>query len=138
MSVWLYKGGEIWSHNDLHPKCTDFVYLLHFDDNTFYVGKKTVRSIRRLKPTKEQLAIRKNYVRKEMKDLPFINYVGSSSENEGKVVIKKEILYMSSNKKTASYIEVSELFLRDAIFSEKYTNKNISGVWFDNSLDGLL
>jgi hypothetical protein len=135
---WTYKGEEIKSHLDLHPDCTDFVYELTFTDGTKYIGKKTVRSVRRLKPTKEQLAKRKNAVRKELKNLPFVKYVGSSSENTDKVLSKKEILYQSSNKKTASYLEVVLLILNDAIFNDKFTNKNISGTYFDNSLDGLL
>ena len=136
--AWTYQGKEIKSHDDLFPETTDFVYELEFTDGTKYIGKKTVRSIRRLKPTKEQLAIRKNYVRKELKNSPFINYEGSSEENKGKVIKSKTILYQSSNKKTASYIEVALLFMNEVLFTDKYTNKNISGVWYDNSLDGLL
>jgi transposase len=136
--VWTYQGKEIHSHEDLYPECTDFVYELTYTDGTKYIGKKTVRSIRRIKPTKAQLAIRKNYVRKELKDSPFIKYEGSSTENEGKTLLSKEILYQSSNKKTASYIEASLLFYNDVLFTDKYNNKNISGTYFDNSLDGLL
>jgi len=135
---WTYKGKEILSHEDLPEECTDFVYELTFTDNTKYIGKKTIRSMRRLKPTQAQLRVRKNYKRIELKNLPFVNYVGSSSENEGKTVQSKEILYLSSNKKTASYIEAATLFGNNAIFTDEYNNKNISGVWFDNSLDGLI
>lgn len=135
---WTYKGKEIKSHDDLHPDCTDFVYELRFTDGTKYIGKKTVRSIRRLKPTKEQLKIRKNYVRKELKNLPFVRYTGSSDENTNKVLVSKEILYQSSNKKTATYIETALLFENDVLFNDTFNNKNIGGVYFDNSLEGLI
>jgi len=136
--MWTYQGKDIKSHDDLFENCTDFVYELTFTDGTKYIGKKTVRSIRRIKPTKAQLKIRKNYVRKEFKNSPFINYEGSSSENEGKTLLSKEILYQTSNKKTASYIEMALLVENEVLFSDKYNNKNISGTYFCDSLDGLI
>ena len=135
---WTYKDKQNLSHEDLHPECTDFVYEIAFSDDTKYLGKKTVRSVRRIKPTKAQLAIRKNYVRKELKNLPFIVYEGSSSENDGKTIVSKTILYQSKNKKTATYIEVALLFENDVLFNEEYTNKNISGTFFIDSLEGLI
>lgn len=94
--------------------------------------------MRRLKPTVEQLKIRKNYKRVEMKNLPFANYEGSSKETEGQVLVRKEILYQCSTKKAATYIETALLFEHEAIFSEEFLNKNILGSFFDNDLDGLL
>jgi len=138
MINWKYNGKEIKSHNDLLPECTNFVYELTFSDNTKYIGKKTVRSIRRLKPTKAQLAIRKNYVRKELKNSPFLDYEGSSEENKDKILVSKEILYQCSNKKTATYIETALLFENNVLFSKTYNNKNILGTFYDNSLEGLL
>ena len=135
--MWIYKGKEINSHADLLPECTDFVYVLTYADGRYYIGKKTVRAIRRLKPTKKQLAIRKNYVRKEMKDLPFMKYEGSH-EIECDEITKKEIFYQCRTKKAATYLEVAMLFHFDAVFDDCYLNKNISGTFFDNDLDGLL
>ena len=31
MCMWIYKDKEINSHDDLHPDCTDIVYLLTFE-----------------------------------------------------------------------------------------------------------
>lgn len=135
---WLYQDKPVKSHDDLFSECTDIVYLLEFTDDTKYIGKKVVRSIRRLKPTKAQLAIRKNYVRKELKNAPFVKYEGSSSENKDKVIKSKTILYQCSTKKAATYIETALLFEYNAIFIEEYTNKNILGKFFDNDLEGLL
>jgi hypothetical protein len=94
--------------------------------------------MRRLKPTKAQLAIRKNYKRVELKEIPFVDYVGSSKETEGHTVDYKEILYQTSTKKAATYIEAGILFNEHAIFSDEYLNLNISGTFFDNDLKGLL
>ena len=136
--VWLYKEEQVASHSDLLPGCTDIVYCIYYTSGKRYVGKKTVRSMRRLKPTKAQLAIRKNYKRVELKDLPFVDYVGSSKETEGHIVDYKEILYQTSTKKAATYIEAGILFNEHAIFSDEYLNLNISGTFFDNDLKGLL
>lgn len=134
--MWLYKGEEILSHADLLPGCTDFVYQIEYATGQLYIGKKTVRSIRKKKPTKAQLKQRKNYSRKEMTDLPFVKYEGSHGEDLE--ITKKEILYQCSTKKSATYIEAALLFYFHAIFDPKYLNQNISGVYFDTSLDGLL
>jgi len=136
--VWIYKNKEVTSHEDLLPECTDFVYMITYKSGKKYIGKKTCRSMRRLKPTKEQLKIRKNFKRVEMKNLPFVSYVGSSKETEGQVVDTKEILYQCSTKKAATYIEAGLLFDQNAIFSDEYLNLNISGKFFDSDLNGLL
>ena len=134
----MYKRKIIKSHADLLPECTDIVYQLTYESGKKYIGKKAVRSMRRLKPTKKQLAIRKNYKRVELKDIPFKDYKGSSLEVEGEVLVHKEILYQCSTRKTATYIECAMLFAENAIFEEEYLNKNISGTFFDNDLNGLL
>ena len=136
--MWTYQGKEIKSHADLIAECQSIVYELTFSDNTKYIGKLVVRSMRHIKPTKKQLAIRKNYKRVELKDIPFANYEGSSKENDGKTLVSKEILYQTNDKKAASYIEMALLVTNDVLFNDKYNNKNISGTYFDNSLNGLL
>lgn len=135
--MWIYRGKEIHSHDDLLPECTDFVYKITYTSGVMYVGKKAVRSIRRLKPTKAQLKIRKNYVRKEMKNLPFIEYEGSHGV-DGLEVERKEILYQCSTRKASTYLESALLFHHDAIFDPMFLNLNIGGAFFDNDLDGLL
>ena len=136
--MWTYQGKEINSHKDLLEGCNNIVYELSYTDRTKYIGKLVVRSMRRIKPTKKQLAIRKNYKRVELKDISFIDYKGSSKENEGKTLLSKEILYQTSSKKTSTYIESSLLFINEVLFTDKYNNKNILGRFFDNDLDGLL
>ena len=136
--VWLYKEKKVKSHEDLLPECTDIVYCIYYTSGKKYVGKKSVRSMRRLKPTKAQLAIRKNFKRVEQKDIPFVDYEGSSKETVGEVVQYKEILYQCSAKKAATYIEAGILFNEHAIFDEEYLNLNIIGKFFDNDLKGLL
>lgn len=136
--MWTYEGLPIRDHSDLLEGCTDIVYVINYTNGQKYIGKKTVRSIRRLKPTKAMLAKRKNYVRKELKDLPFIDYEGSSELTSELTIKSKEILYQTKTKKAATYLESAELFATDAIFENEYVNKNIQGRFFDNDLIGLL
>lgn len=136
--MWLFNGKEIYCHDDLIPECTDFVYMIHYANGQKYIGKKNVQSVRKKKPTKKQLKVRKNYSRKEMTKHKFVDYVGSHGTSDDLEIEYKEILYQCSTKKAATYLESALLFHHDAIFDSAYLNENISGVHFDNSLDGLL
>jgi len=136
--MWTYEGKTIHGHSDLDPLCTDFVYIIHYTNGQAYIGKKRVKAERRLKPTKVQLAIRKNYVRKEVKDLPFIKYEGSCKETECLEIASKEILYQCSGKQTASYLEEMLLFEVNAVVSPDYINSNIGGRYFDSCLNDLI
>ena len=73
-----------------------------------------------------------------LKDLPFINYFGSSEENAGKVVKSREILHFTSNKRTATYLETKLLFENNILFNDTFNNKNIGGRHFDNAMDGII
>ena len=136
--MWTYKGTKIKSHEDLLPGCTDIVYEITFTNGRKYIGKKTVAAKRRKKPTKKQLAQRKNYARIEWTKLPFLKYQGSSELTAGLKVATKEILYQTKGKTTATYLEVALLIHYAALFDDMYINKNISGKFFDSALDGLL
>jgi hypothetical protein len=137
VTYWVYKERNVENHNDLLPECTDIVYLITYVDDRKYIGKRAVRSVRRLKPTKAQLKIRKNYVRKELTDLPFAKYEGSHGI-EGLQILKKEILYQCSTRKSSTYLESALLFEHDAIFDPMFLNLNIGGTFFDSDLKGLL
>jgi len=137
--MWRYRDKPIRTHSDLPEGTTHIVYRLTFSDSMMYFGYKTIRSERRLKPTKAQLAIRKNYKRVEWKDLPFVDYKGSSKENKDKTVVDKEILCCTSNKRTATYLETKLMFSFSVIENDElYTNANIGGKWFSNCMEGLI
>lgn len=131
--VWTYKGKEINGHADLHPECTDFVYMIKYDDGRFYIGKKAVRAVRKYPPLKGY-----KRCRRKMKNLPFVKYQGSHELAADLVPVEKEIMYQCSQRKAATYMEMHMLVEHNAIFRENYLNENISGVFFRNSLDGLI
>jgi len=131
--MWIFNGKEVNSHDDLHPDCTDFVYVITFDSGCSYIGKKCVRSIRRKPPLK---GYKRN--RRIMTNHKFDNYQGSFDGAKEMVPVQKNILFQCRSKKTATYLEVKTLMDTGAIFKTNYLNENISGVFFSNSLDGLI
>ena len=131
--IWMFNGGKILSHDNLHPECTDIVYVITYSNQLKYIGKKAVRAMRKYPPLKG-----KKRCRRKMKDLPFANYQGSHEKAKEMTAVTKQIIYQCSQRKTATYLEAQLLFKHEAIFSDKYINENISGTFFKNSLDGLI
>lgn len=131
--MWIFNGKEVESHDDLHPDCTDFVYVIEYNNYRLYIGKKAVRAIRRKPPLKG-----KKRNRRIMTNLPFLNYQGSHEEAKELTPVKKEILFQCRSRKAATYLEMELLVENEAIFLDKYINENISGTFFKNSLDGLI
>lgn len=131
--MWTYKGKEINGHADLHPDCTDFVYVITYDDGRMYIGKKAVRAMRKYPPLKG-----KKRSRRKMKDLPFVKYKGSHGLAANLTPVTKEIVFQCSQRKAATYLEIYLLVEHDAIFRKSFINENISGTFFSNSLDGFI
>ena len=131
--MWLYKDRIIESHEDLFPECTDFVYVITYDNGQKYIGKKAIRAVRRKPPLK---GYKRN--RRIMTDLPFKNYQGSHINAKILNPVKKEIMFQCSSRKTATYLEMSLLVHMNAIFEKQFVNENIGGKFFSDTLDGLL
>ena len=128
---WNYKGQTV---DELSTEVIGFVYCIYYTDGTMYVGKKVARSLRRMKPLKN---MRANARRMVMKEHDWKSYEGSSKLTEDKTIHQKVILHLCTNKRSMGYLEVKELFCRQAIESDKYVNENINGKWFSNCLDGV-
>ncbi len=131
--MWIYNGKTVTNHNDLFPSCSDFVYLIKYTNGKKYIGKKTIKSLRKKPPLKG-----KKRARRVMTELPFVNYKGSYADEFGYEVESKTILYQCSTKKAATYLEAALIFHYDALFDPDYLNRNIVGKFFPNDLDGLI
>ena len=129
---WIYQGEEI---DSLPDEVMYMVYKIDYTNGTSYVGMKVVRSELKQTPLK---GMRKNAVRRVLKQSNWKTYIGSSKENVGLEIALKTILHLCSNKRSASYLETKELFTRGAIEGSEYNNLNISGRYYSNCLDGLL
>ena len=130
MVSWQYNGMLIEGHKDCPSEAVGFIYRILYSDGKMYIGKKLIRAIRRVKPTKAMLAVRKNAVRKEWKNLPFVKYEGSSDFTKDKTIVRKEILMFCNTKKQTTYYETKELFLRDCIIDDMYMNHTIQNRFF--------
>lgn len=131
--MWIYKNKEVHCHDDLLPGCTDFVYMIEYTNGQLYIGKKNIQSKRKRPPLKGKKRNRILMIKH-----PFVNYKGSHEAAEDLEIKCKEILYQCSTKKASTYLEAALLFHHDAIFDPSYLNENISGTFYDSSLDGLL
>jgi hypothetical protein len=128
---WIYNGHEV---TELPDEIVGMVYEIYYDNGKSYIGSKMVRSKVKLKPLKH---MRKNAVRYKVKETNWKSYEGSSKLSEGLTIVNKVILYLTTNKRSMTYLEDRELFTRKALESTDYINENIRGKYWDNCLDGL-
>jgi hypothetical protein len=131
--MWTYHEKPIDSHDDLDPRCTDFVYVITYDDGRMYIGKKAIRAIRRKPPLKG-----KKRNRRIMTNLPFVNYQGSHDLAKELTPARKEIVFQCSQRKAATYLEIELIVEQRALFKDEFINENLSGTFFKSSLDGLI
>ena len=127
---WSYNGVQT---TKLPNEVVGFVYCIYYRDGTKYVGKKIVRSERKVKPLK---GMRANAKRMVMKEHNWQDYEGSSEATEGLEIHSKVILHLCSNKMTMTWLEVKEQVERNVILDKSYHNKNILGKFYDNCEDG--
>jgi len=135
MVSWVMDEKEITSHDDFTDDVVGFIYKIDYSNGQSYVGSKLIRSMTKLKPTKEQLAIRKNYVRKEMRDKPFMKYIGSSENTKHLTIVSREILEVCSTKRALTYTETKYLFSLKVLEDARYLNENILGKFYRNVLE---
>jgi len=129
------NGLEMMNHECFTSDVIGFVYRITYTNGKEYIGSKLIRSLVRLKPTKEQLSIRKNFVRKEWKNKPYAKYIGSSKNTSGLAIASREIIEVCSNKINLRYCETKWLFREDVLFGEKYLNENINGTYFKGRIE---
>ena len=144
---WTYKGKPI---TELPNSISDFVYEITYVSGKRYIGKKRARTIATKPPLKSGNTrpthigyINKNIGGKRVKLEQYIkevnwrDYTGSSTLTKDEVIKSKEILYLSTTGRTATYLENKLLYAVDAPINNKYINESISGKIYSNCLDGL-
>jgi len=143
----MYKGKSI---TELPDNISDFVYEITYISGKKYIGKKRARTIATKPPLKNGKArpthtgyINKNIRGKRVKleqyvkELPWRAYTGSSTLTKDEVIEYKEILYLCTTGRTATYLENKLLYSVDAPINNKYINENIGGKIYSNCMDGL-
>jgi hypothetical protein len=149
---WLYKDKEI-HLEDIPEDAVGFVYkIIHTPTGKYYIGKKSLESVRNVKIGKRELE-RIKVERKELKmrgSVPKKKTVRKISDWEtyyssnewihaevkaGKVdEFSREILQFCNSKKSLSYYEVEWMFRYDVLRDVTALNGNISGKWYKRDL----
>lgn len=124
MNNWLYRGESVES---LPEEYEHFVYLItNVSEQKFYIGKKQGFSLTTKPPLK---GFKRK--RKVIKESDWRTYYGSNDELKADVErlgednFIREILHWCRSKAEASYLEIREQLVRDAIIDPSYYNK-----WF--------
>ena len=120
--MWYYKGEEFTS--EMIGDYIGFVYVItHLSNNKKYVGKKLLKSKRKLPPLKG-----KTRRRTVVKESDWQDYFGSSDEvkalveEQGRENFHREILHLCMSKGELSYLEAKEQFDRNVLLSDEYYN----------------
>lgn len=147
----------IWRHivtqqafKDINAFCDGaigFIYLIEFDDHTYYLGKKNLYSTRTVKHTDKEIkgtllnikyknsgkGFRQRYdiIQTESN---WKTYKGSSKEVKGRVPIARYILSVAYSKLQLTYLEDKYLFMYDAIIDPNFLNANIGGKFYRGSI----
>jgi len=149
---WLYNNIEV--SEDLIPEdAVGFVYkIIHIPTGKYYIGKKSLNSVRTVKLGKRELgrikeerkaskmpgpAPKKKVVRKAS---DWETYYSSNEwiieqVKEGRLAdFNREIIQFCNSKKSLSYYEIYWMFKYDVLSDNNSLNGNISGNYFRKDL----
>jgi hypothetical protein len=145
---WLYGSVKI-TMDSIPSNSVGFVYkIIHIPTGRYYIGKKSINSVRNVKFGKRELeriklerksngtpgpAPKRKQIRKVS---DWETYYSSNDEikqmiSEGKSnEFSREILQFCNSAKSLSYHEVWWMFKYNILSDENSMNGNISGKWF--------
>ena len=148
-----YLGDKEVSEDLIPEEAVGFVYkIIHIPSGKFYIGKKSLESVRtvkigvrELKKLKEErkaagIGGRAPLKKKVRKASDWEKYYSSNEwiteqVKEGKETeFKREIIQFCNSKKSLSYYEVYWMFKYDVLSDENSLNGNISGKWYKKDL----
>jgi hypothetical protein len=129
--TWKYNSVDF---TDVPKGMEGFVYLItNLVNDKKYIGKKHFWTRQKDRKTG----------RRKTKESDWIDYWGSCDELKedvkelGKDKFSREILYLCPHKKSMSYYETYEQFIRNVLMSEEYYNTNVEGKFFSSEVDRI-
>jgi hypothetical protein len=140
--MWLYKGKQINSIEDLPEGTFGFVYRTRYiPTDQCYIGKKQLIYNLKKKLGKKEKALwegkgRPPVYKRVEKESDWETYYGSHTEVKkllkegGESKFIREILELAFEKKRLTYLENKYLFTLEVLESKKYFNDNIEGRYF--------
>jgi hypothetical protein len=149
---WLQNGTEV-TEDIIPDEAVGFIYMItHVPSGKYYIGKKSLESVRTVKIGKREL----QKIKEERKAVgmggraPLKKKVRKSSDwekyyssnewineqvKEGKAdEFKREIIQFCNSKKSLSYYEVYWMFKYDVLLDDNCLNGNISGKFYRKDL----
>jgi hypothetical protein len=149
---WLQNGTEV-TENIIPDEAVGFIYMItHVPSGKYYIGKKSLESVRTVKIGKrELLKIKEDRralgmggrapLKKKVRKASDWEKYYSSNEwineqvKEGKTdEFKREIIQFCNSKKSLSYYEVYWMFKYDVLLDDNCLNGNISGKFYRKDL----
>ena len=140
--MWLYKGKQINSIEDLPEGTFGFVYRTRYiPTDQCYIGKKQLIYNLKKKLGKKEKALwegkgRPPIYKRVEKESDWKTYYGSHTEvkkllkEEGEDKFIREILELAFEKKRLTYLENKYLFTLEVLENKRYFNDNIEGRYF--------
>jgi hypothetical protein len=140
--MWLYKGKQINSIEDLPEGTFGFVYRTRYiPTDQCYIGKKQLIYNLKKKLGKKEKALwegkgRPPVYKRVEKESDWKTYYGSHAEvkkllkEEGEDKFIREILELAFEKKRLTYLENKYLFTLEVLEDKRYFNDNIEGRYF--------
>ena len=129
--TWKYNSVDF---TDVPKGMEGFVYLItNLVNDKKYIGKKHFWTRQKDRKTG----------RRKTKESDWIDYWGSCDllkedvKELGKDKFLREILYLCPHKKSMSYYETYEQFIRNVLLSEEYYNTNIEGKFFSSEVNRI-
>ncbi len=130
--MWLYKGQQIKTREDLPEEAVGFVYrIFNRTTNKTYIGKKILLNKRTRQPLKGYKRKRVDYVESNWK-----TYTGSNVESKKWNIedCYREIMYICFNRTMMSYRETMLQFKENVLEDDNYINDNILGKYYKKKI----
>lgn len=130
--MWIYKNKEVSCIDDMPEDVVGFVYeIVNKDNDTRYIGKKVIKTVRTSPPLKGTKKKRKTIRESDWKSYYGSNEVIKNLVKEGKKdIFERTILQYAFSKSELTYLEAKYQFMLGVLEKENYLNQNILGKFY--------